>query len=171
MVLATAAASGADRTRPVDVAPALRTRGPLSSCASDPAAPRIRRRRARRLEPVPPHSRPSGPSQTVGDDGRAAVYTGSGRKPAVTVLPPERSRREQPFRSPRSRKGGVRNREASSGGGLACTTLAPAQDQGRNATAALSQARESATALIGLSCCGLRPGATSRFREPAGGAH
>jgi hypothetical protein len=85
VVLATAAASGADRTRPVDVAPALRTRGPLSSCASDPAAPRIRRRRARRLEPVPPHRRPSGPSETVGDDGRAAVYTGSGRKPAVTV--------------------------------------------------------------------------------------
>jgi hypothetical protein len=45
-----------------------------------------------RLEPVPPHRRPSGPSETVGDDGRAAVYTGSGRKPAVTVA----SARAQP---------------------------------------------------------------------------
>ena len=47
--------------------------------------------------------------------------------PLSRSLPPERSRGERPFRSSRSRKGGVRNREAPSGGGLACTTLASAQ--------------------------------------------
>ena len=47
--------------------------------------------------------------------------------PLSRSLPPERSRREGPFRSSRSRKGGVRNREAPSGGGLTCTTLALAQ--------------------------------------------